>query len=118
MFAIGDITDLAENKMAWHVQGQVKVAEANIRLVLKGRSQGFRHYKAKTNDPTMVITLGSRAGVSHLPGLGLVTAGWLNRMAKSAHMLIPKYRKALGVPKADVLMHEIGIRQTAAARDR
>ncbi|WP_233890183.1 NAD(P)/FAD-dependent oxidoreductase [Paraburkholderia flagellata] len=118
VFAIGDITDLTENKMAWHVQGQVKVAEANIRSVLEGRSDGFKHYKAKTNDPTMVVTLGSRAGVSHLPGLGLVTAGWLNRMAKSAHMLIPKYRKALGVPKADVLTHEIGIRETAAARER
>ncbi|MEX3950678.1 NAD(P)/FAD-dependent oxidoreductase [Paraburkholderia sp. EG287B] len=118
VFALGDITDLAENKMAWHVQGQVKVAEANIRSVLEGRSDALKRYKAKTNDPTMVVTLGSRAGASQLPGIGLVTTGWLNRMAKSAHMLVPKYRKTLGVPKADVLIHQTGIRQTAAAGDR
>ncbi|MFT0167925.1 NAD(P)/FAD-dependent oxidoreductase [Paraburkholderia mimosarum] len=118
VFAIGDITDLAENKMAWHVQGQVKVAEANIRSVLEGRSDRLKQYKPKTNDPTMVVTLGSRAGVAHLPGLGLVTAGWLNRLAKSAHMLVPKFRKALGVPKADVLTHETGNGQAAAAGDR
>jgi hypothetical protein len=31
LFALGDIADLKENKMALHSAGQVSVAEANIR---------------------------------------------------------------------------------------
>ncbi|MGF6701216.1 NADH dehydrogenase FAD-containing subunit [Paraburkholderia sp. MM5496-R1] len=97
VFALGDITDLAENKMAWHIHGQVIVAESNIRAVLSGRAGPLKVYRPKTNVPTMVVTLGSREGVAHLPVLGLVTTPWVNRMAKSAHMLVPKFRKALGL---------------------
>jgi apoptosis-inducing factor 2 len=99
LFALGDITDLDENKMAWHITPQVEVAVANIRQVLAGRrsDNDLKTHHPKTNDPTMAVTLGSRMGVLQLPMLGTVRAPWFNRMAKATHMLVPKYRKILGV---------------------
>ena len=98
VFALGDITDLDENKMAWHIAGQVKTAAYNIRTLLAGdgRPGKLKAYKAQTGNPKMAVTLGSRDGVVHLPGLGVIRWPAFARMAKSGHMLVPKYRKALG----------------------
>lgn len=98
-FALGDITDLDENKMAWHIGGQVKVAAHNIRSILKGPSShsGFKVYRPKTGNPMMAVTLGSRNGVLHLPVVGVVRSSCLSRLAKAEHMLVPQYRKALGL---------------------
>lgn len=97
VFALGDITDLDENKMAWHIDSQVRSAEHNIRFLLTGRGKGLRAHKPQTGSPKMAVTLGSRNGVIHLPVMGVVRCPAFARMAKSAHMLVPKYRKALGV---------------------
>jgi NADH dehydrogenase FAD-containing subunit len=99
LFALGDITDLAENKMAWHVAGQVDCAAINVRRVLAGRTSAdqLQSYRPQTGNPAMVVTLGRRAGVICLPRIGMVKAGWFNRKVKAAHMLVPKYRKLLGV---------------------
>jgi NADH dehydrogenase FAD-containing subunit len=100
LFALGDVNDLPENKMAFHIQKQVAVAESNIRAVLSGRAldSDLKTYVARTRDPTMVVTLGSRAGVSHLPPpFGVVRSGWFNRKLKAERMLTPRYRKAFGV---------------------
>lgn len=99
VFALGDITDLDENKMAWHVSGHVKTAVHNIRALLAGADAAprLKTYKPQTGNPTMVVTLGSRHGVAHLPGIGVVRWPALVRMAKSGHMLVPRFRKALGV---------------------
>ncbi len=95
IFALGDITDLAENKMAFHIKGQVKVAEKNIRAVLDGKAAP-RAYKPRTGDPTMVVTLGSRTGVAHLSPFGIIRCPWVIRKAKAERMLVPMFRKALG----------------------
>jgi NADH dehydrogenase FAD-containing subunit len=99
IFAIGDITDLAENKMALHIGGQIKIAEANVRsILLAGRSAGtLKTYRPQTNNPMMVVTLGSRAGVTHAPPFGVIRSAWLNRKVKATDMLVPRFRKAFGV---------------------
>ncbi len=97
LFALGDITDLDENKMAWHINGHVDVAKANILAAANGMAPS-RAYKPMTGDPRMAVTLGRRAGVAHLPGLGVVKAGWMIRAAKSTHMLVPRYRKVFKLP--------------------
>ena len=99
LFALGDITDLDENKMAWHINGQVKTAAHNIRVLLGGgaSTQKLRKYKPQTGNPMMAVTLGSRHGVVHLPVVGTVRWSAFVRMAKSGHMLVPQYRKALAV---------------------
>lgn len=97
VFALGDITDLAENKMAWHINGQIPIAAHNIRCLLKDKADAFKTYKAKTNNPMMAITLGRHKGVVYLPIIGMINSPLLTRMAKANHMLVPKYRKELGL---------------------
>jgi NADH dehydrogenase FAD-containing subunit len=98
LFAMGDVTNLPENKMALHTKGHVKVVETNIRRLLQGSpSAPTAAYAPKTENPMMAVTLGSRTGVSHVPLLGVVRSAWLNRKVKAERMLVPQYRKALGV---------------------
>ncbi|MBC9252824.1 NADH dehydrogenase [Pseudomonas alcaligenes] len=99
LFALGDITDLDENKMAWHIAAQVKNSAFNIRQVLSGKSseKSLKKHKAQTGNPMMAVTLGSQMGVVHLPVVGLIKCPALTRAAKAGHMLVPKYRKILGV---------------------
>lgn len=99
IFALGDITDLDENKMAWHITSQVKHAKINILRVLSGQlnESALKVHQAQTNNPMMAVTLGSREGVLYLPVLGVVACPLLNRTAKAGHMLVPKYRKILQV---------------------
>jgi NADH dehydrogenase FAD-containing subunit len=97
VFALGDITNLKENKMALHVNGQLRVAEANIRALALGRTP-TKTYKAKTGNPMMAISLGSRAGVAFIPPIGAIRSAWLNRKVKAETMLVPIYRKKLGLP--------------------
>lgn len=96
LFALGDITDLKENKMAWHIQGQVPVATANVLNVLglspSCASGRFRTYRAKTDNPSMAVTLGSEAGVVQLPLVGTIRSAGFSRMVKAREMLVPKYR--------------------------
>lgn len=97
VFALGDITNLKENKMALHIAGQLRVAEANIRAVARGRTPS-KTYRAQTGNPMMAVTLGSRAGVAVVPPIGTIRSAWLNRKVKAETMLVPMYRKKLGLP--------------------
>ena len=96
VFALGDITNLKENKMALHVNGQLRVAEANIRAVALG-SAPPKTYKAKTGNRMMAVSLGSRAGVAFVPPIGTIRSAWLNRKVKAETMLVPMYRRKLGL---------------------
>lgn len=97
-FALGDITDLAENKMAWITRGHVDVVAANIAALLDDERATLKTYQAKTGNPMMALTLGSSGGVTQLPSpLGIVRASWFNRKVKATHMLVPKFRKVLGL---------------------
>lgn len=99
VFALGDITDIDENKMALHIAGQVKIATHNITTVLTDspQSAALKAYKSQTGNPMMAVTLGSRNGVLQLPVIGVVRSACINQIVKSRHLLVPKYRKALGV---------------------
>jgi len=97
LFAIGDVTNLPENKMATHTKGHVKIVETNIRRLLQeSPSELMASYVPQTGNPLMAVTLGSRTGVSHVPLLGVVRSAWLNRKVKAERMLVPKCRKAVG----------------------
>lgn len=98
MFALGDITDLKENKMAWHISRQVKHAATNIRRILRDpRATNLVAHRPQTDNPKMAITLGSRQGVLHLPIFGVIRSPWFTRKAKAEHMLVPKYRRLLNL---------------------
>lgn len=96
LFAVGDINNVPENKMAVHILGQAKAAQANIRAALNGRDPSVA-YRAQTGNPMMLLALGSRTGVSHLPVLGVVRSSWFNRMIKARDMLVPRFRRAFGL---------------------
>src|SRR6201998_3219019 len=73
LFAMGDVTNLPENKMALHTKGHVKVVETNVRRLLQVSSSApMTSYVPQTDNPLMAVTLGSKTGVSHLPLLGVV----------------------------------------------
>jgi pyruvate/2-oxoglutarate dehydrogenase complex dihydrolipoamide dehydrogenase (E3) component len=97
VFALGDITNLKENKMALHVKDQLRVAEANIHAVALGRTPP-KTYMAKTGNPMMAVSLGRRASVAFVPPIGAIRSAWLNRKLKAEAMLVPMYRKKLGLP--------------------
>jgi hypothetical protein len=46
----------------------------------------------------MAISLGSRTGVAFVPPIGAIRSAWLNRKVKAETMLVPMYRKKLGLP--------------------
>jgi hypothetical protein len=54
-------------------------------------------YKAKTGNFMMAVTPGSRTGVIFAPPVGSLRWTWLNGKAKAETMLVPKYRKQLGL---------------------
>ena len=94
LFALGDITDLAENKMAWITGGHVDVAAANIVALLGAGRMKLKSYRPKTGNPMMAVTLGRNGGVAHLPSpIGVVRSAWINRKLKATHMLVPMLRK-------------------------
>ncbi|MCW7537995.1 FAD-dependent oxidoreductase [Aquabacterium sp. A7-Y] len=99
LFALGDITDLDENKMAWHIDGQVRCAADNIRRIIQGgrAALALSTYKPQTGNPKMAVTLGSQQGVLHLPFLGVIRSPWFTRKAKAEHMLVPRYRRLMNV---------------------
>lgn len=99
LFAIGDINDVPENKMAAHIKGQVAITEANIRLLAAGGApERLKAYRPQTGNPLMAVTFGSEEGMVQLPRpAGLIRAGWFSRKVKAREMLVPKYRKILGV---------------------
>jgi len=90
LFAVGDVTDLPENKMALHTKGHVKVVEANIRRLLQESPSPMVSYVPQTGNPLMAVTLGSRTGVSHVPPLGVVRSAWLNRKVQSRENVGPE----------------------------
>ncbi|WP_126945842.1 FAD-dependent oxidoreductase [Xanthomonas sp. BRIP62418] len=99
LFALGDITDLDENKMAWHISGQIAPAAINIRRVLAGQRNRskLKTYCPKTNNANMTVTLGSGQGIIQLRGLGLIRSPLLTRKIKAEHMLVPRFRKMFGL---------------------
>ena len=96
IFAVGDITDLPEKGALW-VQYHAKAAIKNLqRLIAAPETAKLAHYKRPMPRTTMLVTLGRRNGVMDLP-LGKFRAGWLARKLKADHMLVPGYRKGIGL---------------------
>ncbi len=96
IFAVGDITDLPEKGALW-VQYHAKVAIKNLqRLIASPETLKLARYKRPLPRTTMLVTLGRRNGVMDLP-FGKFRAGWLARKLKADHMLVPGYRKGIGL---------------------
>ena len=97
IFAVGDINDLPEKGALW-VQYHAKVMIKNLkRLIASESSPALAEYKRPLPPTTMLVTLGRNNGVMDLP-FGKFRWGWLSRKLKGEHMLVPPYRKGVGLP--------------------
>lgn len=97
MFAVGDITDLPDKGAMW-AKYHAKVAIKNLkRLIASPQTSALAHYKRPMPPTTMLVTLGRNNGVMDLP-FGKFRWGWLARKLKGQHMLVPGFRKAIGLP--------------------
>ncbi|MFG1906404.1 NAD(P)/FAD-dependent oxidoreductase [Kribbella sp. NPDC048928] len=65
VYALGDIADLPDAKMATHAQTQAPVVIENIRAQLRGEQPGSVYRPADV--PRILLPLGTRAGVGQLP---------------------------------------------------
>lgn len=65
VYAVGDIADLPDAKMATHAQTQAQVVVDNIRARLRGEVPGAVYEPAPI--PRILLPLGTRAGVGQLP---------------------------------------------------
>jgi hypothetical protein len=77
---------------------QAKVAPRNVRALLAGRAPetDSRWLRGEM----LVLPVGPDHGVS----VRLVIGGWVTRRLKSADLFVPRYRKALSLPRRDAIM--------------
>ena len=68
VYALGDIADLADAKMATHAQTQAPVVIENIQAQLRGEQPASAYQAGSV--PRILLPLGSRAGVGQIPGPG------------------------------------------------
>ncbi|GAA1572461.1 MULTISPECIES: NAD(P)/FAD-dependent oxidoreductase [Kribbella] len=66
VYALGDIAELPDAKMATHAQTQALVVVENLRAQLRGEQPGSVYQPADV--PRILLPLGTRAGVGQLPG--------------------------------------------------
>jgi apoptosis-inducing factor 2 len=96
MFAVGDITDQPDKGAMW-ARYHAEVAIKNLkRLIASPATPILAQYKRPMPRTTMLVTLGRNNGVVDLP-FGTFRAGWLARMLKGEHMLVPRFRKGIGL---------------------
>ena len=98
VFAIGDVNDVPEPKLAQWAASQGKATARNVRAVLDGKPPAKAYSPATMK--LMGVPLGPDDGVMLLPlsKRGIVGGPWLARMVKSRDLFRSTFRKALGQP--------------------
>ncbi|KAI9311170.1 hypothetical protein BX666DRAFT_1998620 [Dichotomocladium elegans] len=90
VYAIGDVADIKEAKMAAFTIKHAAVVGANIASAIKGQKPS-KCYTA--GGPMMVITMGKKHGVALLP-FG-VFGDWFTTLVKGKSLFVEKYRAEL-----------------------
>lgn len=96
VYAIGDITDVAEAKMALHAIEHAEVVARNITAQLRGEQPAATHRPAP--DPVILLPLGPRHGVGQFPspdGPVAVPAATVSEY-KGADLGIGRYAELFG----------------------
>jgi len=99
IFALGDVTNVKETKMAFRAGFQANVVAKNI--VALTNEKKLAEYKP--GPPMMFITLGKNGGVGLLPMFGGMLAGnWMVKSLKSKNLFVNKNWKEItgGSPPA------------------
>lgn len=93
VFAIGDITDVPEAKMARAASDHAEVVAANIRVLIGGDGE-LSTYEAAP--PAMALPLGPKRGATYTPQTGLLDAATTSEI-KGEDMMIGKFATLLGL---------------------
>lgn len=99
VFAIGDLTAVAEQKKAKAAEGHAAVVAANVRALTgapAARRASTKLLAYQPSDPSIVLPLGPTGGASYTPELGVLDAETTVRL-KSADLRLGTYAAALGV---------------------
>ena len=98
VFAVGDVNDVPEPKLAQWATAQGKTAARNIRAVLGEKAPAKRYSPAKMK--MLGLPLGPDDGLMLLPlsPRGVVAGPWLARPVKSRGLFVTMFRKALRQP--------------------
>ncbi|MGL5819009.1 MAG: FAD-dependent oxidoreductase [Phycicoccus sp.] len=96
VFAVGDATDLPEQKLVVTAQRHAAVVAHNVGRVLAGRAPD--RVWTPMRRPLLVLPLGERGGAAQLPlPGGPVLGAWAARTIKGRTLFVDRYRKALGL---------------------
>lgn len=98
VFAVGDVNDVPEPKLAQWATAQGKTAARNIRAVLGEKAPAKRYSPAKMK--MLGLPLGPDDGLMLLPlsPRGVVAGPWLARPVKSRGLFVTMFRRALRQP--------------------
>jgi len=92
IFALGDVNNVKETKMALRAGLQADVVAKNI-IALASEKKLVEY---KPGPPVMLLTLGKDGGVGLLPMFGGILAGnWLVKLFKSKNLFVNKYWKEI-----------------------
>ncbi|CAI5516944.1 unnamed protein product [Closterium sp. Naga37s-1] len=95
VFAIGDITNIKENKQGYFAQEHARVAASNIRKVLKSNGKPTTLKSYSPGMDVAIVSLGRKQGLAQLP-FGTFM-GWVPTNMKSKGLFVNKIRSELGV---------------------
>ncbi|RGB23662.1 hypothetical protein C1646_728004 [Rhizophagus diaphanus] len=95
IFAIGDITNVPETKLAFRAGLHADLVSKNISFFIDNKK--LEEYKPMKE--TMFVTIGKKGGAGLLPMFGgLVVGSMMVRNLKGKHLFVDKYRKELNAP--------------------
>jgi len=87
IFAVGDLTNVAEEKTVLNGGNHVGIVVSNLTLLAKGKTE-LKEYKPK--GPMILLTLGRSDGVAQFPG-ETVMGGTVTKMIKSKTLFVSKF---------------------------
>jgi apoptosis-inducing factor 2 len=92
VFAVGDVTDVAESKRAGAALRHASVIAANVKALLSGESELTTY---QPGPPGILLTLGPRGGAGWSPEHGIVGPEVTSRQ-KGADMMVGRFNELLG----------------------
>ncbi|ORY90496.1 hypothetical protein BCR43DRAFT_518964 [Syncephalastrum racemosum] len=94
VFALGDVADLPEIKLAFRIRQHTPVLVTNLLRHARGLPPSKKYRKGADK---MMVSYGRSGGIGQLPLLGTV-GDFIASNGKSKKLLIPKTWKLLGIP--------------------
>ena len=96
IFAIGDLTDINEAKMAFTAGSHADSVSANIRRLAGSNNKGALKEYVPHPSNIMIVPVGPSGGAGQLPLLGGIVVGrFLTRMLKGRSLMVERYWKTL-----------------------